>query len=309
MRHHINGMQTHNDLCNELAKIEKSLKYALRHDLLVHDAINCREPGVSDKKYCNEEVIVSLTSYSRRLLDVSVTIESIMQGTMKPNRFVLCLEEELKGSTLPLTIQNQQKRGLEILYYKNIRSYLKLIPTLKKYPDAAIMTIDDDMIYDYDLVEKLVNAHITHPKNIVANRIFRIVLGEDKRPLNYPFWEKNSNPKDDSVLNTFTAVGGTLYPPHCLHPEVFNEDVFMDICPHADDIWFYAMALMAGTRVVKAPTRNQGGDEFMINEDVQDMGLFNTNSSSGENSTLTGNDKQLKAVLDKYNLWDIYKDA
>lgn len=77
----------------------------------------------------------------------------------------------------------------------------------------------------------------------------------------------------------------------------------MDICPHADDVWFYAMTLMGGSRVIKCPTRNPTGNEYVLNESVQDMGLFQINITHGAKDTHTENDTQLKAVLDKYNLW------
>ena len=306
-RIHYNGEQSRMVARQELERFERIMKYDLRHDLrhdlLIHEAINSTSPGISNEKYCDEEIIVSLTTYGRRIIDVSATIESIMQGTMKPNRIVLCLEEELRGTVLPITLKNQMKRGLEVIYYKNIRSYKKLVPTIQKYPEASVITIDDDAIYDYDLVEKLVNTHISHPKHVVANRIHRVVLGEDNHPLDYPLWKWLSSPEDDSPLNFATGVGGMLYPPHVLHPEVTNEKVFMDICPHADDVWFYAMTLMAGSRVVKCPTRNPSGDEFVLNESVQDMGLCQINITHEANSTHTENDTQLKAVFDKYNLW------
>lgn len=39
------------------------------------------------------------------------------------------------------------------------------------------------------------------------------------------------------------GYGGVLYPPGAFDEEVFNEKVFMRLCPYADDIWFFAMAL------------------------------------------------------------------
>ena len=43
------------------------------------------------------------------------------------------------------------------------------------------------------------------------------------------------------------GYGGVLYPPGAFDEEVFNEKVFMRLCPYADDIWFFAMALKKGT--------------------------------------------------------------
>ena len=157
-------------------KMERMIRYNIRHDLLIHEAITSKEPGITQNKLCNEEVIVSLTTYRRRLLGVSSTIESIMQGSVKPNRICLWIDENLKNITFPQTLLNQVKRGLEIYFCKDIGPHTKLVPALAKYPEASIITIDDDAIYDYDLVETLVSSHIAHPQCIVTKRIARLLL-------------------------------------------------------------------------------------------------------------------------------------
>ena len=287
---------------NYIQQSGKQIQYSLQHDKLIEKALNSHEKGISTDLYCKNEIIVSLTTYGKRLYDVATTIESIMQGSLKPNRIVLWLGDEMRAIRLPITLLNQQKRGLEINYCKDIRSYKKLIPTLKKYPEATIITIDDDVLYHYDLVEKMVNEHQRYPNHIIANRIHKIKLNNKGKPLKYMDWKFNDNPTDDSPLNFWTGVGGVLYPPQSLHPEVLNESVFMDICKYADDIWFYAMARKAGTKARKCYTHNDRGEDYLINLGVQDVGLFNINTGiHGKN------DVQLLAVFEKYNLFSTLK--
>lgn len=277
------------------------LEFTIRHDQLMEKALRSDESGVSSQKLCEYEVIVSLTTYGKRLYDVAPTIESIMQGSVKPNRIVLWLEEEMKDVTLPIALRKQQERGLEIVFCKNVRSYKKLIPAFGKYPTAAIITIDDDAIYHYDLVEKLVNAHKLYPKDIIANRVHRMVLGENSKPVSYMKWDwcVNLPVNQTSPLLFLTGVGGVFYPPKSLSPEVMNEAVFMDICKFADDVWFNAMALMAGTKIRKCYTHDAKGEDYLINVDVQDVGLLRVNTGKK-----CANDRQLCAVFEKYNLWD-----
>lgn len=283
-------------------KIEQRIHYAIRHDNLIEKALNSVDCGISNNYHINHEVVVSLTTHGKRIFDVAATIESIMQGSLKPNRIVLWLGEEMRGVQLPITLLNQQKRGLEISYCKDIRSYTKLIPALRKYPDAIIITIDDDALYHYDLVEKLINEHSLYPKHIIANRIHRIELDNNGRPKKYLNWKWNYSPIDDSPLNFLTGVGGVLYPPQSLDSEVFNETVFLNICKYADDIWFYAMALKARTKIKKCFTHSEKGEDYIINDDVQDMALHVTNVGLGGK-----NDEQLIAVFDKYDLWEYLK--
>ena len=137
--------------------------FKLRSEILKYATLHTKERGVTDTQICDKEVIVSLTTYDKRFYDVYLTIESIMQGTVKPNRIILWLANEMKDLHVPVSLQRQVERGLEIGYTKDIRSFKKLIPTLKKYPESVIITIDDDALYEYDLVENLVNGYKTDP--------------------------------------------------------------------------------------------------------------------------------------------------
>lgn len=283
-------------------QLELRTKYFIRAEHLKECIYKCKERGTTDETYCEHEVIVSLTTFGKRFYDVATTIESIMQGSMLPNRIILWLaEEEFNDVILPHSLQLQQKRGLEIRYCKDIRSYKKLIPTLKKYPDAVVITVDDDVLYEADLIENLFRSFKANPGCICAGRVHKITLDDYARPLGYLRWEWGKGTMKASTLNFFTGVGGVLYPPHCLDEEVFNEAIFTDICKHADDIWFYAMAKKRGTNIVKCFTHNPEGGDYLINEDVQDVGLSAINVC-GQHL----NDTQFQAVFEYYNLHHIY---
>lgn len=79
-------------------------------------------------------------------------------------------------------------RGLEVALCKNVRSYTKLYPALCNCPDSDVITIDDDIMYKYDLVESLVNTHRNYGDCIVAHRTHRIILGTDGLPAPYTQW-------------------------------------------------------------------------------------------------------------------------
>ena len=296
--------QTIADIVNAPSSIAASLLrrnlFEQKANYLSEKALHSVEKGVSTNKLCDSEVIVSLTSYDRRVNDVYLAIESIMQGSILPNRIILWLSEcEFKSKVLPITLQNQQKRGLDIRFCKDIKSYKKLVYTLNEFPNACVITIDDDLIYNFDLVENLIASHTSNPKCIWANRIHEIRFDNNKKIKSYLQWKMRSksdakNKKD----NFFTSGGGTLFPPHSLHDEVFNENTFMDICPTADDIWFNAMARLKGTEICKSFTHSPVGDDFLINESLQSESLETINN----NPINCQNDIQLKAVFEKYGI-------
>ena len=288
----------------QVRKIAKYYHYESRRFQLIDHILNDTQPGVSGERYADYDFIVSLTTYGKRLYDVAFTIESIMQQSMKANRIVLWLDESFRGKTLPKSLQNQQKRGLEIAFCKDIRSYKKIIPSLKKFPDNAIITIDDDILYDYDVLERLIMSHKECPQYIQAIRVHRIILDSHHVPVPYNKWTWNSKETGPHRLNFLTGGAGALYPPHCFDDEVFNERVFMDICPYADDVWLNAMALKNNVLVNKVYTREYVDNGLLVNAGVQDIGLNVTNIQGKKL-----NDQQLSAVLGKYNLYKNFKSC
>ena len=52
-------------------------------------------------------MIVTLTTFGQRLNDVYLAIESIMQGSLLPNRIILWLADDMRGKVLPVTLQNK----------------------------------------------------------------------------------------------------------------------------------------------------------------------------------------------------------
>ena len=49
------------------------------------------------------------------------------------------------------------------------RSANKLLPTIKKYPNDVVVTVDDDTIYDSTLVEQLVAEYDNNPDCIISH--------------------------------------------------------------------------------------------------------------------------------------------
>lgn len=287
-------------LRGEKNEIIESIRFGQKEDFLTSLTLNSNKSGVTEKQYGNNEVIVSLTTFGRRLSRVYLTIESLMQQSMPANRIVLWISEEFKDQELPMYLQLQMSRGLEVRYCKDIRSYTKLIPSLRAFPNATIITVDDDLIYDSDVLETLIVPHLKNPNVIYANRIHKMKKNNDGSLMSYMDWEWHA-PYTGGVdkMNFLTGVGGVLYPPKSLDPEVLHEEVFLDICKYADDVWFTAMALKANTPIVKTQTFNVCGEGYIDNIYVQDTALHNQNIDPNN----CRNDIQIKAVFKKYDIY------
>jgi len=284
--------------CEILEEVERKLRIVQ----LQNQAFFSVEMGITNKKYCEHDVILSLTSYGKRIYNVYLIIESLMQQTIKPNKIILWLaEDEFTMDNIPQTLKNLQKRGLTIEFCEDIKSYKKLVPALIKYPDDIIITVDDDILYQYDLVENLLNSYKENPEIIHFCRGHRIKFKDDVIE-KYINWDFYINDSIISKLNFPTGAGGILYPPHCLHSDVSNKNIFMSLAPYADDVWFKAMSLMKGTLSIKSFTHSSTSEDFIFfNSEIQ------TETSLWKNINKTKNDEQIRAVFEKYNIYELIR--
>ena len=246
-------------------------------------------------------LIVSLTSFPERIKKVYLAIETILRQTEKPDYIYLCLAKEEfpnQRKDLPKKLLDLEKRGLTIKFYdKNLKSYNKLIHTLKENPKANIIIIDDDNFYPNTLIENLYKLHKKSPKEIICLRGKKVLLDGKNQLSSYDDF-KFFLKEEESFFVFPRGVGGVLYPPNSLHQEIFNEEVFLDICPIADDIWFYAMALLNNTKSKSDVTWKK---DYPLISKTQKIALWRTNVSQGLN------DIQMKKVFDKYHLYQKLK--
>ena len=126
--------------------------------------------------------VVSLTSYPARIRmpEVPLVIYSIIrQKTSHKFKLVLVLSKlEFPNGfdDLPDAIQQFIKSGYvePIWLADNLRAYKKWIGPHIKYPDKPIMTTDDDIILDSDIVDLFIRESKKHPGCIITEHGFEL---------------------------------------------------------------------------------------------------------------------------------------
>lgn len=247
------------------------------------------------------ELVVSLTTFGKRIHDAYLTIESIMQQSLKPDRIVLCISaEDFSEESLPEMLRLQQQRGLEFLFCeKDLGPYTKYHYTLQKYPDSLLITVDDDFLYPTDTIDQLHKAYIQNPGTIFCHRGHGMTRGEGGALNPYRHWDWSNTNFQISKMIFPTGVGGVLYFPGCFDPEISNVDAFLKLAPNADDVWLKAMSLKKGTPCGIVPGTRHFMTNFLTIEGSQETSLKRHNKHSPH-----GNDHKIKAVFDAYDLWD-----
>lgn len=230
-------------------------------------------------------LIVSLTSYRPRFRYLDLALVSLLDQTIRPDRLILWVaEHEMKY--LPRSVMTLQSAGLEIRGTQDLKSYKKLIPTIARHPDAFIATADDDVFYPRTWLATLCDGQ-NERSIITCHRAHRIPPPAPDGLCAYRDWEwdvLDSKALTPSSNLLATGVGGVLYPPRSLHSDVTNDEMFMCLCPQADDLWFYWMARRAGSQYVKVgprfpllhlPGTTENGLFNMGVNDAQIANLFN----------------------------------
>jgi len=239
-------------------------------------------------------LIVSLTSYPVRIKTVHFTLHTLLNQSLKPDKLILWLAEEQfpgKEKDLPRKIRKLKKFGLTIHWYHDIKSYKKLIPSLKTFPDDIIVTADDDVYYPNNWLELLYKSYLKDKNIIHCHRAHRIIFDKTGNLLLYEDWDKITLNHTSSYQIFITGIGGVLYPPKALHPNVFREDLFTKLSPTTDDVWFWAMAVLNKTKM--KVIINNISKTYPI-DGTQEIGLWKSVNSVG------GNDVNIKSILSYY---------
>ena len=242
--------------------------------------INLKESGINNTNPRTPKIILSLTTFPDRINSVSKTIKTLLNQTLKPDKVILWLAFEQfpkKEQELPNDLLELKNFGLDIKWCEDIKSYKKLIPSLIEFENDIIITFDDDIYYDEDIVKRLYDAHLADREAVVVNRYSRIYFKNDKIKFLKSSKLYFSNPPKPSLLNVIIGCGGVLYPPKSLNPNVLNKQEFMSLIPTHDDIWFWLNAILNNTKIKIV-------DGFSTNlipiENTQQFGLCKINNKS-----------------------------
>lgn len=284
---------------NLLKKIFKSNSLKGINKISLTNEINQnRGLGITEKKR-DVKLIVSVTSFPQRMHDIHYCLYSLLNQTFKPDELVLWLAEEQFPNLekdLPKAVIDLKEKGLNIKWTTNIFSYKKLIPSLNEYQEAVIVTADDDIYYEKKWLEKLYTEYQQTPESITCHRAHRLVLDKNNEIIPYKKWPKKIKGVSTSFKNFFTGAGGVLYPPNCLYQDINNIELFTELAPQADDIWFWAMAILNNTKINIVP--NNITDLTYVNPE-RERGLTGELTLFASNK-LGGNDIQLQKVIAKY---------
>ncbi|WP_179018590.1 hypothetical protein [Winogradskyella forsetii] len=245
----------------------------------------------------NSDVIVSLTSFPARIDFVYLAIKSMLNQKRRPKKIILWLGEEYFPNgeeNLPNSLLELKSLGLEIQFCEDIRAHTKYYYAFQKYPDELIVTVDDDIIYPVNLLQKLLEIHSKYPNCVVANRV-RIMELDNEGYKPYREWRLNrlESNKNPSMKLIATGVGGVLYQSSLFQKSLYDLEGIKKINCIGDDIWLKAGQVVSDIPVVFT---NYYFRQFFQIPDSQDENLFSKNVFDSDN------DRQVNEVFAHFGI-------
>ncbi|MBR0318472.1 MAG: oligosaccharide flippase family protein [Spirochaetia bacterium] len=279
------------------------LRYAYRkvigRIICRYKAKKLRNMTIKKPLQCREgkrRVIVSLTSFPARFDTLDICIKSLFAQSVKPDKIVLYLGKECDDAVLPGRLTELEKYGLEIKRgYADIRPHKKYFFAMQEYPEDIIITVDDDLMYDRNMIKSLLESYKDNPNAVSARRVHRITSsGGDLEPYDSfdKCWTKTTEP---SHILLSTNGAGTLFPPGSLPEEAFDIDTIKKLCLDADDIWIKFMLIKKGVPVVWVKSHQSMPPEI---PGTQKVALYYSNTDK-DNSN---NDRCIQAMEEHFNI-------
>ena len=271
-----------NNILRQSSKIYDYTQYIiLKEKQIINKEINFKNNLIKFLEYFPEfrkvvdmrqkKFLISLTSYKERFSFLPTIIKSLREQSIIPNKIVLVLSEiDMKSYNLSIN-------GLDIMTIKkDLRPHNKYYYTMLKYPDYAIVTVDDDIIYCQNMIKSLYDSYIENP-NIVSGRRGHLMRYKENGELfGYFSWviEQNNitKPSYDIFL---TGVGGIIYP-----PDIFNiNEKYLKLIEEiitGDDIILKYFEVIKGIEEKWIPNKHFQGLSHM--ENLIHRPLFNINT-------------------------------
>ena len=252
------------------------------------------------RSFNHEPIIVSVTSYPARIHEVVLAIRTVYRQTMQPDKVILWLGEEKfpnRYNDLPEELLRLvSEKGLEIRWCEDIGPHTKYFYAFQEYPDALVITIDDDILYPPDRIENLYQCYLRFPKAVSAGRADFVPISEFEEMPPVTTWpeEVDAWVLQPSMQLYAMGVNCVLYPTVLFSQvlELLDKETIRRVCPYADDLWLKAMQAVAGIPVVVA----EPDQPLPISTvESQDTALWHYNCVDGGNNVQW---KQIEQEID-----------
>jgi hypothetical protein len=199
-----------------------------------------------------ERLVVSLTTVPERMTLLGPVLRSLVEQTVAADRIILWRPTTSRRSGHTYPDPGPLPPGIEVLPCIDEGPATKLLPALLAEPDAAIVVVDDDVIYPVDFIAQLLAAHRRDPTAAIGWRGWSIVEGRHPKRFPHIFATALAKPRPVDIL---LGTWGYLVPPGTFDQSVHDFEGYPPESRFVDDVWFSGHMAKRGVRRLVIPAR------------------------------------------------------
>lgn len=255
----------------------------------------------------NNKLVVSFTSFPARINYVWMVVDTLMRQNFPPRCIFLYLSREQfpnERVEIPARLIKYEKLGLRIIFVdEDLKPHKKYFYASQELSEDCFVTVDDDLLYRTDVLERLWKLHTIYPNSVCANIGRRITI-VDGNIADYAKWQSLLQDKVFSGVDIIaTGCGGILYPPYFYQNRdlICDKKSIFETSLRADDLWLKAMELLTNTDVIVSSYYSTAASI----PNTEKSALSMTNRINGN----TGNDVQWKKLDEKFGINKIIIDG
>lgn len=201
-----------------------------------------------------ERIVVSLSTIPSRIDHLRPVLNSLLDQAEPADRIVLALPKHSarEGRAYPSPQDVAVPGGVDILPCDDLGPATKLLPALAAEPGAAIVVVDDDVVYPRHFIATLLAAHRQNPRAAVGYRGVKLKHGTPFVDLEHRFAGAVETPAPVDVL---FGTWGYLVPPAALDGAVHDLAEHPEHLRWVDDVWISGHLARRGVPRLVVPAR------------------------------------------------------
>lgn len=217
------------DMRRALLRFRHTTPRSVARDLMRSIRLHRLDPMPRSLTPRPERIVVSMTTIPERANKIAPALRSIMDQSCSADRVLLAWPRSAKHSDCP-----QLPCGVEVLSCEEQGPATKFLAAHAVEPDAAIVVVDDDVIYPVDFLATLLKAHRSDPLSAFGWRGWRLQPNLNPRDFDHVF---ATSVCEATAVDVLLGTWGYLVPPGALDGAVHDFRGWPAELRFVDDVW------------------------------------------------------------------------
>lgn len=193
--------------------------------------------------------IVSMTTIIGRKERLLENLPSILSQSFNFDKLIINVDDDMSDNDY-MFYESLKKIDQRIEINKSDkkwRSCNKLLPSIRKYPDDVIITVDDDIYYPVDSIKFLVDKWVENKDCIITHEINPIFIKDNFIGYNNAYDVMLEQREWGKYFSNCC-----LFPPHCFDgSDLFDYDKMLECTKGLhDELWFWVNSTINGIQCI-----------------------------------------------------------